>query len=288
MLGLGAMGTALAGAFLTAGHRTTVWNRTPGRAGGLTARGAMELPTAAEAVRASGLTVVCLADQEAVRQALAPLAEPLAGRTLVNLTSGSPIDARQSAGWAEQHGVHYLDGVLLTTPAGVGNPDFLQLYGGDRATFDAARDTLAALGDPVHVGTDTALPSVYDTALLGQMWGTLTGWLHGVALIGAEGPGGGVTATAYTEVADRWMTTVRAFMGQYAPQIDSGQYPGGEFTLHLHSSTMDILAHASELRGVQSGLPQLFRELTGRAIAAGHGEDSYARLVEFIKVGGPA
>ncbi|MFD0888709.1 NAD(P)-binding domain-containing protein, partial [Streptosporangium algeriense] len=32
LLGLGAMGTALAQAWLAAGHRLTVWNRTPGRA----------------------------------------------------------------------------------------------------------------------------------------------------------------------------------------------------------------------------------------------------------------
>ncbi|MER5356332.1 NAD(P)-binding domain-containing protein [Kitasatospora sp. NPDC002551] len=32
VLGLGLMGRALAGAFLHAGHPTTVWNRTPGKA----------------------------------------------------------------------------------------------------------------------------------------------------------------------------------------------------------------------------------------------------------------
>lgn len=35
VIGLGAMGRALAGAFLDAGHPTTVWNRSPGRAGEL-------------------------------------------------------------------------------------------------------------------------------------------------------------------------------------------------------------------------------------------------------------
>lgn len=39
VLGLGPMGRALAGAFLDAGLRTTVWNRTPGRDGELIERG---------------------------------------------------------------------------------------------------------------------------------------------------------------------------------------------------------------------------------------------------------
>ncbi|MER5418487.1 NAD(P)-binding domain-containing protein [Streptosporangium roseum] len=40
MIGLGPMGRAMAAAFLAAGHPTTVWNRTAGRADELLASGA--------------------------------------------------------------------------------------------------------------------------------------------------------------------------------------------------------------------------------------------------------
>ncbi|GAA0349288.1 NAD(P)-dependent oxidoreductase [Streptomyces blastmyceticus] len=288
VLGLGPMGAALAAAFLAAGHRTTVWNRTPGKADALAAQGAAEAVTATAAVTASPLTVVCLATYDAVHEVLAPMAGELAGRTVVNFTSGSPEHARETTAWAERHGVRYLDGVIMTTPSGIGTPDALLLHGGPQSVFEDCRGTLAALGDPVHVGTDTARPSVYDTALLALMWGTLTGWLHGAALVGADGPGGNATATDYTEVADRWTRTVRTFMNAHAPDIDSGHCPGADFPLRLHLMTMDILAHASELRGVSSGLPELFQELTGRAVDAGHGDDSFARLIEFMRKGGPA
>lgn len=283
VVGLGPMGAALAGAFVAAGHRTTVWNRTPGKADALAEKGAVTAATAAEAVAASPVTVVSLATYEAVDEVLRPLADALAGRTLVNLTSGPPVCARATAAWAESAGADYLDGVVLTTPSGIGSRAFLQLYSGPQAVFEGHRETLAALGDPVYVGADTALPSVYDTALLCQMWSTLTGWLHSVALIGADGPGGNVTATRYTEVANRWMDTVRFFMSTYAPQIDSGQYPSGDFPLDLHRMTIEVLVHASELRGAGSGLPELFKALTQQAISAGHGSDSYARLVEFVR-----
>ncbi|MGV7904205.1 NAD(P)-binding domain-containing protein, partial [Mycobacterium kansasii] len=45
ILGLGAMGRAIAAAFVDAGHRVTVWNRTPGKADRLVARGARETAT---------------------------------------------------------------------------------------------------------------------------------------------------------------------------------------------------------------------------------------------------
>ncbi|WP_143669806.1 NAD(P)-binding domain-containing protein, partial [Streptomyces sp. rh195] len=49
LLGLGAMGVALARTWLTAGHPLTVWNRGPGRSAELAAAGARVAATAAEA-----------------------------------------------------------------------------------------------------------------------------------------------------------------------------------------------------------------------------------------------
>ncbi|MEV4286356.1 NAD(P)-binding domain-containing protein [Nonomuraea bangladeshensis] len=59
-----------AGAFLKAGHPTTVWNRTSSKAGPLVAEGARLAPTAGDAVRASPLTIICLTDYPAVRELL--------------------------------------------------------------------------------------------------------------------------------------------------------------------------------------------------------------------------
>ncbi|GAA2245939.1 hypothetical protein GCM10010104_47910 [Streptomyces indiaensis] len=60
------MGRALAGAFLDAGLRTTVRNRTPGEDRDLAERGAVGARSAEEAVAASGLTVSCVVNDDAV------------------------------------------------------------------------------------------------------------------------------------------------------------------------------------------------------------------------------
>ncbi|GAA2716720.1 MULTISPECIES: NAD(P)-binding domain-containing protein [Streptomyces] len=283
VLGLGAMGSALAAGFLAAGHRTTVWNRTPGRAAAPALRGAVVAGSAAQALTASPLTVVCLSTYDAVREVLEPLPGAVAGRTVVNLTSGPPVDGQRMAQWAERCGAGYLDGVLMTTPDRVGTPGALQLYAGPAALFRAHEPTLAALGDALHVGEDHGLPSVYDTALLGLMWSTLTGWLLGSALIGADGPGGGVPATAFTDVAARWMKTVETFMRDGARQVDAGHTPGGQFPLDLHLMTMDVLVHACELRGIDPQLPRAHRALVHRAVMEGHGSDSFARLIGYLR-----
>ncbi|MGK5731196.1 NAD(P)-dependent oxidoreductase [Streptomyces sp. URMC 124] len=284
VLGLGSMGTALAGALLEAGHETTVWNRTAGKGEALVARGAARAATAAEAVAASPLVIACLSDYDAVHGLLGPLAGGLRGRTLVNLTSGSPEQARASASWAAGHGIGYLDGAIMSTPPGIGSPAVMLLYSGSTPAFAEHRETLACLGDPVDLGDDAGVASLYDTALLGMMWATLAGWLQGVALTGADQ----VDAAVFTPVAIRWMGAVNGFMDTYAPRVDAGVYPGDDATLDVHLGAIGHLVHASAARGLDTRLPELLKASIEEAVAAGHGGDGYARLIETVRAGGRA
>ncbi|MFD0854661.1 NAD(P)-dependent oxidoreductase, partial [Actinomadura adrarensis] len=108
VVGLGLMGQALAATFLKAGHPTTVWNRTPSKAEKLVADGARLAPTLNDALKPGSLTIVCVTDYEAVHELLGTAR--LDGTTLINLTSGSSSQARETAQWAERRGARYLDG----------------------------------------------------------------------------------------------------------------------------------------------------------------------------------
>ncbi|MFB7620681.1 hypothetical protein [Kitasatospora sp. NPDC056181] len=43
------------------------------------------------------------------------------------------------------------------------------------------------------------------------------------------------------------------------------------------------MSHAARARGVDTALPELLARQTEQAIEAGHGADSYARLIEGIR-----
>ncbi|AXE90724.1 NAD(P)-dependent oxidoreductase [Streptomyces sp. Go-475] len=279
VLGLGQMGSALAAALLDRGHPTTVWNRSPDKARPLAERGARAAATPQEAIAASPLVIACVLDYAALHTVVDPVAEALKGRTLVNLTSGSPEQAQEAVAWAGSLGADYLDGAVMTTPPGVGDPAMMFLYSGSEEVFDTHRSTLAALGDPLYLGTDPGLASLYDTALLGLMWSTMTGWLHGTALVGAEG----TPAAAFTPVAIRWLTTVGSFLSRYAPQVDDGRYPGDDATVDVQIAAIDHLIHAAAARGVDNALPELLKTAMEKASAAGHGQDSYASLIEVLR-----
>ncbi|MEV5982657.1 NAD(P)-binding domain-containing protein [Streptomyces sp. NPDC052114] len=282
VIGLGLMGAALASALLDRDHPTTVWNRSPQKAGPLAARGARVAATPAEAVAASDLVLACVLDYDALRTVLGPVAEAggLAGKALVNLTSGAPEQAEEMARWAASHGADYLDGGIMTTPPGVGSPEMMFLYSGSEAVFEAHRATLAALGDPLHLGTEPGLASLYDSALLGLMWAAFTGWLHGTALVTSQG----TSAEAFTQVALRWLNgAVNVFLSTYAPQVDAGKYPGDDATVDVQIAAIDHLIHAAKARGIDNGLPELLKATMERTAAAGHGGDSYASVIEVLR-----
>ena len=60
MIGLGAMGSALARAFVGAGHRITVWNRTRRKMRPLVDAGASGAANLIDAIEASPIIVVCI------------------------------------------------------------------------------------------------------------------------------------------------------------------------------------------------------------------------------------
>ena len=60
MIGLGAMGTALALALLRAEHSVTVWNRSPEKLAPLEALGASAATSVADAIQSSPVILVCI------------------------------------------------------------------------------------------------------------------------------------------------------------------------------------------------------------------------------------
>lgn len=281
VVGLGAMGTALARAFLAAGHATTVWNRTAARAEPLVAAGAVHAAGLAEAVGSAGVTVVCVRDAVAVRELLEPMADRLAGRAVVNLTSSTPEDARSIAEWADRHRVRYVDGAIMVPVPLVGGPDGQVLYSGSAEVFEQHRDTLLALGgDAEFLGADPGLASLYDLAMLDVFFAGMASFLHASAVMGADG----VPARSFLPYASRVMAILPATMEGLARDVDQGRYPGDEDTLDMNDAALEHIVVASRSRGVDPGLPALVRALTRGAIAEGRGSEGFSAVVEQLRV----
>src|SRR5260221_14329656 len=141
------MGSALARCLLAAGHDVTVWNRSPAKADPLVRQGAVAAESLSAAVAASPVVLICIdsyRSPQAVFEAPAD-AGLLSGRTIVQLSTGSPAGARSAEAWFTAAGARYLDGAILAGPSAIGAPATTILYAGRRTAFDGCRGLLGAL-----------------------------------------------------------------------------------------------------------------------------------------------
>ncbi|TDZ82047.1 3-hydroxyisobutyrate dehydrogenase [Mycobacteroides salmoniphilum] len=109
VIGLGAMGKALAHNLVQAGHEVSVWNRSPGPVAELAATGARPLQSATQAFE-SGVVFSVLADDRAVNETfLTPeVLAAASGALHVNLATVSSQLADRATAQHAQHGVGYV------------------------------------------------------------------------------------------------------------------------------------------------------------------------------------
>ena len=279
VLGLGAMGSALARAFLAAGHPTTVWNRSPARAEPLRAAGATAAAHVATAVAAAPLVVVCLLDRPAVEAVWAEAGDVPAGTTVDNLTTSTPEDARGVAARITADGARHLEGAIMVPTPLIGSAEALVLYSGDTAAFDEHRATLAALGgDLEFLGTDPGLAAVHDLAMLDVFFTGMTAFLHASAVAGADG----VPAGRFLPYARRALAVLDATLPGLARDADRHDYPGDEDNLVMDLAALEHIVATSRARGVDERLPEVSRALARAAVDRGYGKDGYARVFDLL------
>lgn len=280
VLGLGAMGTALARTFLAAGHPTTVWNRTPGRSPELDDLGVTRAKTVGDAIAASPLIIACLLDDASVRSTLQPVASELSRRTLVNLTNGTPEQARRAADWAAQHGAQYLDGGIMAVPAMIGGPAAFILYSGSPEAIEQYQDDLAVLAKPTYVGSDAGLAALQDLALLSAMYGMFGGAAHALAMISSEK----LSPTAFTtDLLIPWLTAMIGSVSGMANDLEYGAAPGAAGSnLAMQAAAFVNFIDASEAQGVDPMVLLPIQTLLNRAVAEGHGDEDTSGFVGLL------
>jgi len=168
------MGTALALRLVATGHQVTVWNRTTSRTAEAVAGGATAAPLAAEAVGASPVTLVSMADDAAVRSLVdSELAAALGDdRVLVDTSTVSPATTRALADVVGHQ--RMLAAPLLGAPFTVEAGKATLLLGGPSELIDRLTPLWADIGAGYHIcgqdpGAATSLKLVSNYLLLGGL-----------------------------------------------------------------------------------------------------------------------
>ncbi|WP_163506292.1 NAD(P)-dependent oxidoreductase [Fodinicola acaciae] len=254
VLGLGLMGQALAKALVTGGLGVTVWNRTPGRAADL--NDVNESATAASAAAASDLVVVCVLDYAVVTEILDKV--DVSGRTIVNLTNGTPRQARETAARVEKAGGVYVDGGIMAIPPMIGQPAATVLYSGDADAYDRHATTLSLLGRSRFLGTDPGEAALVDLALLSAMYGMFGGVWHAFALTAKAN----LPRQEFAGMLVEWLTATHAMVSR---PPDAEVVASAEMQLAVYPNLFD----ASRDEGVRLDFVRPMYEMMKEEVATG-------------------
>jgi 3-hydroxyisobutyrate dehydrogenase-like beta-hydroxyacid dehydrogenase len=222
--------------------------------------------------------IACLLDHASVHEVLDPLADELAGSTLINLTTTSPAQARELATWAADAGIAYLSGGIMAVPHMIGKPGSSILYSGSADVFHRYEPLLGVWGTSTYFGEDAGLAPLYDLALLAGMYVMFAGFVHGAAMVAPAG----VTAREFAAMAAPWLSAMTGGFEGYAAVIDGGDYTV-EGQQSLEFSDLGHILDASSEQGVSTEVIGMVQRLIRRQIDAGHGKEGFPRIIESIR-----
>ena len=154
-LGLGEMGTPMAGRLLQAGHDLVVWNRSPERIAILLKEGAAAAATPAKAAAGRDFIITMLATPDALEQVLfgaaglAPALSP--SQVLIDMSTVGPDEARSAAARLPK-GVSLVDAPVRGSVPQATSGQLDIFVGATDQDYERIRPILEVLGSVRHVG----------------------------------------------------------------------------------------------------------------------------------------
>ncbi|WP_341840334.1 NAD(P)-dependent oxidoreductase [Chitinophaga caseinilytica] len=281
VIGLGSMGSALAQAFIAKGWQVTVWNRNRDKVNAFVEKGAIAAASAAAAIAANELTVICVSDYQTADKIIkTPEVESvLKGRTLVQLSTGTPKEARELEAWAGRHGATLLNGDILAWPRQIGTDEATLTISGNEAGFTAQENALRALGNLSYLGAEPGLSAVLFAAALSYLAGSWIGFVHGALIAENEG----FSAEKFGELIHDISPMLAVESKHMGRVIEKNSFSNPESTVDTTGHDLHLLVQHSEEAGISKELPLFAADLFQRAIDAGYGKEEHAAIIKVLR-----
>lgn len=281
VIGLGAMGSAIANAFMNAGHEVTVWNRTASKAQPFEQSGADCKDNPADAVAASPVTVICIDDYAATWALFEEhdLGASLAGRTLVQFSTGTPKEARDTEAGAKLHDTAYLDGAILAYPREVGH-DALIVVSGDEGTYAAVQGLLAALSTDVrYLGSAVGAAAALDVAVMSYYICSHMGLVHAALICEAED----VRRDMLTSVIVDSLPSDTDEIAHLGRALQKNDFANPGASINVYSNILDRVLAQAEDKDIDMRIPEFANRLYKEGVASGFGDEEVVALIKLLR-----
>jgi len=279
VIGLGAMGSALAQTLLRAGYAVTVWNRSPGKSVPLQSAGAEVAADAAAAIAASPATVTCIASHAQTIELLQTCGAALGGKTIIELSTGGASEAEKLAALLSAQGANWLIGIINAYPTAIGKPDTVLTVVGDPAVWqDQAKAIRALGGSSTHVGTEAGMLA----ALFAALFTTRQGFMFGMIYGGLVCKAAGIPLDAFAKQIPVSLGMLPSYHQYFADTVPGGNFDDPPASMSTYAAALDDALSTFKSTGAPAELPQLFSDLAHRGVDAGLEDKALTALVELL------
>jgi 3-hydroxyisobutyrate dehydrogenase-like beta-hydroxyacid dehydrogenase len=281
VLGLGQMGTAIAERLVDAGHTVSVWNRTPGKAVDLVARGATELEYPYEAWQ-SEVVITMLADSAALDLMMIDGFELLSfdgarGKFLIDMSTVSPESSARVANSAAANGIRFLRAPVSGNPAVVRAGNLAIVVSGAEADFDAMRTLLSDVGPNVFRAGEGEAARIVKLALNLMIAGTAQLLAEAITLAEAHG----VERADLLEIMGA-SAAGSPFVKYKTAALLAEDYTS-TFSTRLMRKDLDLILDSAAAGGVPLPVTAIVQQLLQACVSTGLGDQDFMSLLIRLK-----
>lgn len=283
-LGLGKMGTGMAGRLIAAGHTVSVYNRNPHRAAPFGALGARVAGSPRAAAERADVIIGMTADDESSRTVWlgefgALASDNLPDALAIECSTLSHDWVMELAGQVRARGFRYVDAPVTGLPDAAAAGTLTLLVGADPPDLDAARPIFSSLATRVlhfgGVGQGTAYKLMVN--LIGAV--QIASAAEGVALAERAGLDLRLVADAMASgqaASPQVVRNVRRFV--------AGDHGGSvNFTPALRLKDIDYALRLAGKLGVDCAFGLVASQLYQKLCDTGFGADNESRIIDVLR-----
>jgi 3-hydroxyisobutyrate dehydrogenase-like beta-hydroxyacid dehydrogenase len=275
-IGLGQMGTAVAGNLIRAGHTLTAWNRSPGAVKALVDQGAVAAKTPVDAMQGEVLFSMLASDQ-AMRDVgldAALLEKAAKGLIHVNLATISPAFAHALAAAHASRGLGYVAAPVFARPEAAAQKNMVVLAAGANEAVAKVEPLLAQIGRrTVRVGETPEMANLFKIAGNFMIMSVVETLGEAFALLKK----GGVDANLFLDTMTEGLFAAPVYKN-YGRQILNEAFEPAGFYLRLGLKDANLVRDASGDLAVPMPLLDLVHRHYEEAMKKGWSEKDWASI----------